>query len=195
MQLGYLLVAGESLATREADAPDGPFDVETLRDLRFETLPAADWSWTGPFPAPPAADGGAPVDAISAIANVFLPELEAAPSAVQGVEWRPVTAPGPAPGGVVDFRALTGSNVPAVVYARADWTSERERRALLWVEVDYYAQLWLNGERILALEGPHRSPVLLPITLRAGKNAFLLKAGAGSAGFSARLRLAPYGKD
>ncbi len=191
VMLGYLLVAGENQAGSER-AAEGPFGVETLRELRFETVPTAAWSWTGPFPVPAAPDGRAPADAISAIGLPFLPRLENAPDADEAVEWRAVSA-GDGEEGLVDFRALTGSQEPGVAYARALWRSETEGVALLSVAADYYAWLWLNGERILTLEGPHRVPVFLPVRLRAGENRFVLKIGAGSAGFSARLKLAPVG--
>lgn len=188
VKLGYVLVAGETRAGEQA-SPRGPFDIETLRRLRFETVPAASWSWTGPFPVAAGPGGAEPVDAIAAISRIFLPGIEAAPGEPRAhAAWAPVEGAG----GRVDFRALTGSARPGVVYAFAEWFSERGGAAVLSAEIDYYARLWLNGEPVLSLEGPHRVPVFLPVTLRPGANVFLLKLGAGSGGFSARLRLAPH---
>jgi len=199
VRLGYLLVAGETLAPRDAadrvdparTAREGAFDADTLARLNFETIPARGWEWTGPFPVSALPDGNVPADAISAITVPFLPALERAPHAEHaGLDWKPVSAA--TAGGRVDFRAESGSSAPAVVYARRTWASPRACAALLWAEADYYAHLWLNGERVLALEGPHRLPVIRPVRLRAGENALLLKLGAGSAGFSARLRVATH---
>lgn len=190
VRLGYLLVGGESRAADGSAAADGRFDVDALRALAFDTMAAKAWRWTGPFAVPARADGRPAVDAGAAIATSFLPELERAPDAADAVAWRSIEAGG----GVVDFRALIGDTAPAVAYARGEWNSETGGETVLWAEIDYYAQLWLNGERVLSLDGPHRVPVFVPVKLRAGKNTLLLKAGAGSAGFSARLRFAPLDK-
>lgn len=46
--LGYLLVAGETLATNER-SPQGVFTAERLRGLEFEFVPTKAWSWAGSF--------------------------------------------------------------------------------------------------------------------------------------------------
>ncbi|RRJ97901.1 lysophospholipase [Opitutaceae bacterium TAV4] len=183
VKLGYLLVAGESEATRER-SPAGAFDAGRLQTLRFETIPAARWSWTGPFPVQPGVDGKTPVDASRAIGQKFLSESgEGAPTFA---DWRTIDAEGSR----VDFRALTGSDEPGVAYAATQFESAQGGAAILSVEVDYFAHLWLNGQRVLTLEGPHRVPIFLPVTLRPGSNELVIKVGAGSAGFNHRVRVA-----
>ncbi|EIP97247.1 lysophospholipase L1-like esterase [Opitutaceae bacterium TAV1] len=194
VRLGYLLVAGETGATREP-SPAGTFDAGKLQALRFATLPAATWRWAGPFPAAAGPDGIAPLDAREALTEKFLPEPgEPLPDSgtAKSVSWRPVTdtETAGAATGRVDFHALTGSTAPGIAYATTQIRSDKGGPAILSAEVDYYAHLWINGERVMTLDGPHPVPVFLPVTLRAGINDVFLKIGAGSAGFNFRLRVA-----
>lgn len=186
VRLGYLLVAGETEATAEAVEP-GPFGGETLRRLRFDTLPASDWEWLAPFPIPADEAGRKPVDAARAITLPFLgePDPMTAPR-VEGRSWRRTDSAG----GWVDLRAMTGVSEPGVAYARAEWVSERGGPTILSLEADYFARLWLNDARVLALEGPHPLPVSILVNMRPGVNRLVLKLGAGSAGFKFRLRAA-----
>ncbi|HEY9250163.1 MAG TPA: hypothetical protein VIO38_13570, partial [Rariglobus sp.] len=65
--------------------------------------------------------------------------------------------------------------------------------AILSVTVDYYAQLWLNGERVLVFDGPHPRPHFMTARLKAGVNEFFIKTAAGSAGHNFELRVARTG--
>ncbi len=184
VKLGYLLVAGETGASH-ASSSEGWFDVATLKRLRFEPLMASRWSWAGPFPVPMAADGRAPIDAKRAMVTRFVAEPGDEGKGPEAA-WRKVTSDSVR----VDFRVLTGLKDPAVAYAKADWQSERGGAAVLSLTVDYFAHLWLNGKRILTLDGPHRVPVFVPVELRPGNNEFVIKAGSGTGGFNFLLKVA-----
>jgi len=177
IKLGYLLTAGASKAGREA-SPAGPFGPERLAQLSFSSVPAARWQWTGPFAVPAGEGGAAPVDAQSAIGLPFPPD-PGSPEA-KSVAWKDVAAEGDK----LDFRALSGQGSPAIVYARTELMSEKGGEAILSLDVDYFAEVWLNGESILKLDAAHRVPLLLPVKLKAGSNPLVVKLGAGSAGFS-----------
>ncbi|MDF3059437.1 MAG: lysophospholipase [Rariglobus sp.] len=180
VKLGYLLVAGESGAKREP-SPTGAFDLGRLKALRFRAVPAVRWMWAGPFSVE--VNGHNPLDAQDAMARRFLPEPGEA--AGETGTWRMIEAEGDR----VDFRALTGSQAPGVAYARTELLSERGGLVIFALEVDYFAHVWVNGQRVLTLDGPHRVPVFLPVQLNAGVNTLFVKVGAGSAGFNLRLRV------
>src|SRR5690606_2758311 len=141
---------------------------------------ASAWSWAGPFPA------GTGIDARGALFTKFMPEPGDAGFAMKAVEWKPVTGDG----ATVDVRALSGDDTPTVAYARTAFDAGEGGEALLSVTVDYYAQLWLNGERVLVLDGPHQRPFFISVRLRAGVNEFFIKTAAGSAGHGFELRVA-----
>lgn len=179
VKLGYLLVAGESGASREA-SPRGEFTAEVMRDLVFADIAATAWSWAGPFP------GGNGIDGRDALLTKFLPEPGDAGFATKTVEWKPVAGDG----ATVDVRVLAGDDKPTVAYARTEFDAGEGGNAILSVTVDYYAQLWLNGERVLVFDGPHARPHFMAVQLKSGVNEFFLKTAAGSAGHSFELRVA-----
>lgn len=180
VKLGYLLVAGETGASREA-SPQGGFTAEVMCDLVFAEVAATAWSWAGPFPA---GDG---IDGRGALFTKFLPEPGDVDSAIRRIEWQPVTGEG----ATVDMRALSGDVTPTVAYARTAFDAGAGGEAVLSITVDYYAQLWLNGERVLVFDGPHPQPYLLPVRLKAGVNEFFIKTAAGSGGHSFELLISP----
>ncbi len=182
--LGYVLLAGETHATREPSS-QGKFTAGVMRDLNFVAVPANAWSWAGPF-ATPALDGRAPSDARVDTFSKFMPEPGDANFDLGRFAWKPIAAPDD----LVDFRALTGNEAPAFAYARAQIDGGTGGEALVSITVDYYCQLWLNGERILVFDGPHSRPHFLSVQLKPGVNHLFIKAGAGSAGHSFQLSVA-----
>lgn len=184
VKLGYLLIAGESQASREP-SPQGKFDTDVLRNLVFVNVSASSWRWTGPFLVPDF-NGKLPLDARSGLYTKSLPEPGDADFDKEEVEWK--TASGE--GGTVDVRQISGSDAPAVVYARTGYDAGEGGEAILSVTVDYYAQLWLNGERILVFDGPHPRPYFLTAQLKPGENEFFIKTAAGSGGHSFELSVA-----
>ncbi|MFH1496636.1 MAG: SGNH/GDSL hydrolase family protein [Verrucomicrobiota bacterium] len=179
VKLGYLLLAGEAGAGREA-SPQGAFSAEVMRDLVFVDVAASAWSWTGPFPA------GTGIDARGALFTKFMPEPGDADFSTNAGGWKPVTGDG----ATVDVRALSGDDTPTVAYARTAFGAGEGGEAILSVTVDYYAQLWLNGERALVFDGPHPRPHFMPVKLKPGVNEFFIKTAAGSAGHGFELRVA-----
>lgn len=180
VKLGYLLVAGETRASREASPQDG-FTAGVMRDLVFAEVAAKSWSWAGPFAA-----AGTGNDGRGALFTKFLPEPGDADFATRAVEWKPVTGEG----ATVDVRALSGDVTPTVAYARTEFDAGAGGEVVLSITVDYYAQLWLNGERVLVFDGPHPRPFFMPVRLKAGVNEFFIKTAAGSAGHGFELRVA-----
>ena len=179
VKLGYLLVAGETGASRER-SPQGVFSADKMRDLTFAPVASSAWHWTGPFP------GGEGIDAREALATAFLPEPGDAGFAAANIEWKPATGVG----ATVDVRALSGDEKPTVAYARTEFDAGEGGDAILSVTVDYYAKLWINGERVLVFDGPHPRPFFMPVKLKPGVNDFFLKTAAGSAGHSFELSVA-----
>ncbi len=179
VNLGYLLVAGETGASREP-SPRGALTAAALRDLVFAGVAALAWRWSGPFPA------GEGIDGREALFTKFLPEPGDPDFANPPAAWKPVTGDGTK----VDVRALAGEDKPAVTYARTEFDAGGGGKALLSVTIDYYAQLWLNGERILVFDGPHPRPYFMQVRLKAGRNEFILKTASGSAGHTFELRVA-----
>ncbi|MET0262714.1 MAG: GDSL-type esterase/lipase family protein [Rariglobus sp.] len=182
VKLGYLLVAGETGASREA-SPQGKFTAEVMRDLVFAEVAATAWSWAGPFAA------GEGLDGREALFTKFLPEPGDADIAAKAVDWKPVTGEG----AKVDVRALSGVEKPTVAYARTELDAGTGGDAVLSITVDYYVQLWINGERVLVFDGPHPRPFFLPVRLKAGMNEVFIKTAAGSAGHNFELRVAKAG--
>ncbi|WPJ95109.1 SGNH/GDSL hydrolase family protein [Coraliomargarita algicola] len=150
--LGYLLLAGETQATREP-SPQGTFTPEVLRDLNLVPVPADAWSWTGPFSLSYPKEQ-MPIDARADTFTKFAPEPGDANFSLDRFTWKPVSAES----NLVDFRTLIGEKKPSFVYARTEFDGGSGGQALLSITVDYYCQLWLNGERIIIFDGPHPRP-------------------------------------
>lgn len=182
--LGYLLVAGETEATRER-SPQGDYTAEVLRHLAFTAVPASSWQWTGPFKVT-SDDGQHLVDAHTGIYTKFLPEPGDADFDIRAIEWNPITAEG----AEVDLRALSGDSTPTAAYARVEIDGGEGGEVIFSITIDYYAQLWLNGENILVFDAPHPRPHFMPVRLKPGMNELFLKTTAGSAGHSFELRIA-----
>ena len=177
VKLGYALVAGESKVGRE-QAPQGEFTRKVLQQLTFADIPERDWSWSGPY-----AVGN--IDTQALIHQAFDPEKEGV-----DVRWENLAGQ---EGGWINFRQVTGSEKPGLVYATTHMESTMEETALLGLAVDYFAKVWVNGKLIVTFDGFHGSPQslqLIPVSLRAGSNEILIKVGSGSKGFGFSLSLA-----
>ncbi|MFA6959869.1 MAG: GDSL-type esterase/lipase family protein [Opitutaceae bacterium] len=183
VKLGYLLVAGETAATREA-SQQGEFSADKLSDIKFISLAADAWQYTTPIRVA-AVDGAPSVDARLALFNPIFPEPGDAHFSFDNFTWKQATGEG----GLVDLRVLAGSDAPALAYARTTLRSEQGGAAVISLDVDYFAQLWINGERVLVLDGPHPRPKFFSVTLRSGDNEIFLKTAAGSAGHNFQLRI------
>ncbi len=187
VKLGYLLVAGETGASREA-SPQGEFTAEVMRDLVFTDIAASAWHYTTPVPVE-SMEGLQTVDARSVLFNPVWPEPGDVQFSLENMTWKQATGDG----GLVDLRVLANSDAPAVAYARTTLRSEQGGAAIISLDVDYYAQLWLNGERVLVLDGPHPRPLFLTVQLKSGVNELYLKTCSGSAGHNFDMRVAQLG--
>jgi lysophospholipase L1-like esterase len=169
VKLGYLLVAGSSADS----ASRGQVSAERVKLLsrsRFEPLRASEWQWTGPF-------GEAPTepDARSLMEKIYAPENPGQAASA----WQPVPSESSDDG--MNFPAPGGK--PGVVYLRCEIPSATTERALLRINADYFAVIWLNGERVGELLDQHRAQEIFPVTLRPGSNHLMIKLGSGSKGF------------
>lgn len=173
VKLGYALVAGRTTASREMSV-QGPWSPDALSHLTFTPVPSQAWSWTGPYPAGADTTQGAR----SAIETAFAPETPDASS----VKWQPVPQQANA---WMDFRKLTGSDEPGVIYASTNLASTKDEEVLLGLAFDFYAKLWING-KLVTTNDPHRGaslPVFYKASLHPGDNRVTVKIGAGSKGF------------
>ncbi len=89
--------------------------------------------------------------------------------------------------GFVDLgTALTPEGL-AVAYATRTINSPQARRAQLRLGVDYWLQVWLNGELVYRVTNGHGSPKpnrhLVDLALREGENILTIKVLSGSKGF------------
>lgn len=170
VKLGYLLIAGESGASAEL-APQGRFDPVDVATRTFTPIPGRDWEWSGPY-------GGAEktTGPTADLQTVFPPETAAGAD-----EWKPFDGAGP----IVDFATLTGRSDRGVCYARTTLRWDEAGEALLALRIDYFGKLWVNGELVRTVDSTHGhpgTPMLIPVTLRVGANAILLKVHSGSRG-------------
>ena len=174
VKLGYLLLAGETGATNEKGSR-GRFVPEVLRSLKLVPVSPEKWFWAGPF-----LEGkNGEVDARSAMSLV--PPLEDMDPL--SASWKPLPKQDAA---WVDLHKWTGCKIPAIGYLSTTVDDPKGGEVMLALAVDYFAEVWLNGSRVKALDGPHGSataPVLIPATFQPGKNRILLKFGSGSKGF------------
>jgi hypothetical protein len=170
VRLGYLLVAGETGSSRKL-APQGETDLAAAARRTFRPVPAAAWQWSGPY-------GGAEktTGPTADLRTAFPPE-----AVRPGGAWKPCEGER----AVVDFAALTGRSDRGVCYARAALRQAEAGPALLALRIDYFGKLWVNGELVRTIAGGHghpNTPMLIPVRLRAGQNALLLKVHSGSRG-------------
>lgn len=174
VELGYLLVAGHTQATREP-SPPGDLMPETIQAFRFSPIGTSHWSWAGPY-----VENGTEARDASDLMNVSFP-----PEAEGKDELRWQGMPG-ASEGWTNLRSIAGTNLPAVVYLRTQIEAGGSEPAILALAADYFAKVWLNGKEVsfFRLDGrPAQSPSFGRVTLRKGENELLLKIGSGSAGF------------
>ena len=89
--------------------------------------------------------------------------------------------------GFVGLQAALKPKAPAVAYVTRTVTSAAEREAILRLGVDYFMQVWVNGETGYRLARGHGAPKpnrhQTKVHLRKGDNVVTLKVLAGSKGF------------
>lgn len=175
-RLGYLLVAGQTEASRTLSA-QGHYSPDVLSSMKFTEVPADQWKWCGPF-AVAQADA---LDAQSAIETVFPPENS------DPLNWQPMGSQETA---WIDLPFQAGN--PTIIYTATEVEAKQEENVLLSLAVDYFAKVWVNGELVMTLDAAHgavKSAQLVPAKLKAGRNVIQLKLGAGSKGFGFSFRI------
>lgn len=181
LQLCYLLVAGD---TGGRLAPQGGFVGEKLTKFGFTDVPARAWKWIGPFGEAGRPNAGPTTD----LNFVFGPETDgfkadkSYPAPGGGtLMWKAVDADG----AKVPLDTLTGAIDHGVSYLYAEVNMERGGERLMTLQVDYFAKVWVNGELVKLVDGPHggaNERMYIPVTLKPGPNRFFLKIHSGSAG-------------
>lgn len=183
VKLGYLLIAGESQSTRDL-APQGDQDPGKYAGPAFEPIAAERWEWIGPFGGDQKTTGNPTPD----LHTVFPPEAEVAPGVApvepaEPRQWKRVTGPGER----VNLAELTGWSDRGVCYARTTIHRDQAGPVTLGLRLDYFAKVWVNGKLVRTIDAGHGSPrtmVMVPVDLRQGDNAVLVKVHSGSLGNS-----------
>ncbi len=139
-----------------------------------------DWQMAGPY-----MQGGR--SGIELFDVAFAPERNA-----DDVRWRPLpVSSDPLRAWALDFSAtaLRGDN--RVVYLRTQIHSPRRQEAILETGSDDGIKVWLNGELVLAKNGPRASRIAddrTKVTLREGWNLLLLKINNAGGEWAANAR-------
>lgn len=102
------------------------------------------------------------------------------------LDWRKTAEAGK--DGFVDLQPAMG---PArnghVGYVTRTVDSDEDRRVTLSLGVDYWMQVWVNGQPVAKIDENHGTPVpnafRTTVSLKKGKNIITLKVGSGSNGF------------
>lgn len=173
VKLGYVLIAGESHATKER-APLGRFTAETLQKMEFRTIPAQDWIWTGYQSVTDPKD----LDALGLLNTPFPPE-----SATPDATWQKIPAQTDS---WIDLRKVTGSDKPGIIYLSTELESRSQQDVFLGLAVDYFAKVWVNGTLALTLDKAHGTAQnynYFQASLKPGKNRIVIKVASGKAGF------------
>jgi len=147
----------------------------------YRDLVASDWRVIGPFASERGPTGG-PGHGMTTASGPEPGGSDFTGDQGQALQWlRPDTSDE-----YINLHQLTGAYNWRVSYAATTIESDRGQAAVLRFGVDYWARLWLNGQRVFELVEGHGPPCpaqyTVPIQLRAGANRLLVKIHAGSAG-------------
>ncbi len=166
----------------------------------LQTIGARHWMAIGPFPSPWRRGDRLSAAAVKAgLDAVHPPEKEIDPDGVYSLaddaELRWARHPGADGEERVDFKRILGVKRGEISYAATVVTSPDERSALLSIEVDWWANAWVNGVPVVGTRDPSaverdgaqfsKYPAQgwpAEIRLRKGVNEILVKAHGGSAG-------------
>ncbi len=101
------------------------------------------------------------------------------------LDFRTTVTAGPT--GFIDLDAALKPNATAVAYVTRTVNSETDREAILRLGVDYFMQVWVNGDTVYRLTSGHGAPQALrhqlKVALKQGENTITIKIRAGSNGF------------
>lgn len=150
-------------------------------------LIASDWRVLGPFPG---ADDPRQVKVLHQMMDIVYPpekNLNFKATCV-GLNNKTLSWQQPAfDTDFVDLYRVTGELMFKVSYAACMIEAPTTRDAQLIFGVDYWAQIWLNGQEIFNNVGAHNAAPFkgeykIPVKLNVGKNEVLVKVHAGSSG-------------
>jgi acetyl esterase/lipase/lysophospholipase L1-like esterase len=180
VKFGYLLVAGESQASRQP-ALQGAFQISDITSQRYEVVTFDGWKWAGAYRLETA---NTPVDAESLLSVTFAPELDP-----DSVDWSAIIG---SDQHTLNFKELSGEEMPSAAYVSGSIECDKVERVMLALRVDYFAKVWLNGVLLQPIDFLHGSPkeyAYVPATLQAGRNELMIKVAAGSGGHSLQLSI------
>jgi hypothetical protein len=160
----------------------------------WEVLSSDQWSIIGPFPSAYRLPG-LEADVKDALGMPFPPETEFNPVATYAgtageiVHWQKDQRPLP----TIDFGRISNSKENGVFYARTVLHSDINRTAAILIGCDWWANLYLNGQRVKSTRPPEEvetdgawfsrwKPLSANIHLNAGENVLLVKCHQGRAG-------------
>jgi len=148
---------------------------------------AREWAITGPFPNPRTMGS----EHSPALDSVYPPERDAGrPGEGKGGRWRPVSA---GADGQVRLVPLYRPSDWVAVYAGTYLYSPRAQPVTLLLGADDAHQLWVNGALVSSRQGRHESKpddLAVPVPVRSGWNAVLLKVANLDGGWAFQLRAA-----
>lgn len=200
------LSAGKAHLTLRRDGEFGIYAVQMLP--HFKPIPNSQWSTIGPFPSFWGTEGNGrqnTTDAVEkSLATVYIPEDHVDTNAIykmsdgRELRWtqKTDTSIGDLNDLVMSMSGRTGSSSSDVNYAVTYIWSSRDRRALLCLGVDWWANAYLNGHRISsdivpalkAMSGnadfTSWHPHVAVLDLKKGVNTLLVKMQGGSLGSS-----------
>lgn len=177
VKLGYLLL-GDCGAGPVSTAPQGEYTASRLSRLRM--APVTGWEWCGPFGdlSRPTPDDKAMVTELK---SCYPPETI-------WNNWTKLSSTQSR----IDYAALTGQRDRGVCYARTSFNAGQGGARLMFLAVDYWAVLYLNGKEVKSVDANHGHAgrfLAFPLTFAPGINSLMIKTHAGRGGHVFELRV------
>lgn len=172
------------------NASPTPAVAERLRAVAtsnvYETL--GNWRIIGPFDA----KGLSPEDALAkefaaekdSVAGAPNPNITYDGAGDHQLDWRKTADANP--DGFVNLGVALNTGEGSVAYATRIVQSDSKRMVRLFVGVDYWAKVWLNGQVVMQTDpkgAPARDAFSTDVLLQKGENVFTFKVLAGGRGF------------
>lgn len=182
-QLGYLMTSGDPGEPGQL-AGQGEWSKERLAQLKCNVVAANLFAWQGPFGD---LDQKWQTDDI-ALAELYKTYPPDAGSAAND-RYQKITGDEL----IIDFSRFTKLRDRGVVYAKTLINSPCAQTVRLRLVLDYYALIYLNGQKVSEIVTHHGNPadgVFIELPLTAGKNELVIKIHSGSGGCSLGAELA-----
>jgi lysophospholipase L1-like esterase len=195
IRIAYLMAEDQSNAP-EPEAhfwqktwPDSKALTKNQNEWAWRIIPETDWQVIGPF-------GGdsAWTQPNRDLNKDYGPKVSCAPDPMstfpgykdQDTSWQF----GQGSQGWVDLKSMYGLHDRGVAYAYTSLYSAEAGTYTFLIALDYFAHIYVNGERVTSLLELHGSPLeMIPVKLplKEGLNHIYLKVHAGSTGFGFRM--------